>query len=61
MLVPTYAVSSMASLGLGHDLREATRPLPFRFTGRLERIDVLLGDAAELTSAELLEEHLHAD
>jgi hypothetical protein len=60
VLVPTYAVSSMASLGWGTTC--ARRPAAaFRFTGRLERIDVLLGDAAELTSAELLEEHLHAD
>ncbi len=35
--------------------------LPFRFTGTLERIDVQLGDAAELTAAERLEEELHAD
>jgi arylsulfatase A-like enzyme len=35
--------------------------LPFRFTGRIERVDLRLGDAPELTAEELLEEQLHAD
>jgi arylsulfatase len=35
--------------------------LPFRFTGKLDRIEVKLGESAELTTAELIEEQLHAD
>jgi arylsulfatase len=32
--------------------------LPFRFTGVIERIRLHLGDAAERTTAELIEHHL---
>ncbi len=35
--------------------------LPFRFTGRIEQVRLELGEAAELTTAELVEEHLRAD
>jgi len=35
--------------------------LPFRFTGKLERIEVKLGDAGELTRSELIQEQLHHD
>ncbi|MBF5042882.1 arylsulfatase [Aggregicoccus sp. 17bor-14] len=54
------------SLDVGEDKMSPVYPgyrdrLPFRFTGTLERIDVQLGEAAELTTAELLEEQLHAD
>lgn len=35
--------------------------LPFRFTGRIEQVRIQLGEAAELTTAELLEEHVRAD
>ena len=35
--------------------------LPFRFTGKLDRIEVKLGQSAELTPGELLEEQLHHD
>jgi arylsulfatase A-like enzyme len=35
--------------------------LPFRFTGRLERIEVALGEGAAVSRAELLEEQLHSD
>lgn len=34
---------------------------PFRFTGTLERIEVKLGEGAELTRGELLQEQLHRD
>lgn len=54
------------SLDVGEDKMSPVYPgyrerLPFRFTGKLERIDVQLGDSAEMTTRELLEEHLHAD
>jgi hypothetical protein len=32
--------------------------LPFRFTGRIERVDMHLGETAEWTTAELVERHL---
>jgi hypothetical protein len=35
--------------------------LPFRFTGKLDRVEVKLGDSAELTAAERIEEQLRAD
>jgi arylsulfatase len=35
--------------------------LPFRFTGRIERIDLLLGDGSELTTGELIEEQVRMD
>jgi arylsulfatase len=35
--------------------------LPFRFTGTLDRIEVMLGEGGELTTAELVGEQLHAD
>jgi hypothetical protein len=35
--------------------------LPFRFTGKIDRIEVKLGESAELTTAELIDEQLHAD
>ncbi|HTL31578.1 MAG TPA: hypothetical protein VL326_00560, partial [Kofleriaceae bacterium] len=35
--------------------------LPFRFTGRIERIELLLGDASELTTGELIEEQVRMD
>lgn len=35
--------------------------LPFRFTGKLERIDIQLAEAAELTAREQIEEYLRAD
>lgn len=35
--------------------------LPFRFTGKLDRVEVKLGESAELTTAELIDEQLHAD
>ncbi|MFN7133298.1 MAG: sulfatase-like hydrolase/transferase, partial [Myxococcales bacterium] len=54
------------SLDVGEDKMSPVWPgyrdrLPFRFTGRLERIDVRLNEAAELTTRDLLEEALHAD
>ncbi len=35
--------------------------LPFRFTGRIERVELTLGEAAELTTGELIEEQVRAD
>jgi arylsulfatase A-like enzyme len=35
--------------------------LPFRFTGRIERIELQLGEAAEMTTGELIEEQVRAD
>jgi arylsulfatase len=35
--------------------------LPFRFTGKLERVEVKLGEGAALTRGELLQEQLHHD
>lgn len=35
--------------------------LPFRFTGRIERIELHIGDAAELTVGELIEEQVRSD
>ena len=54
------------SLDVGEDKMSPVYPgyrdrLPFAFTGKLLRIDVQLGEAAELTTGELIEEHLHAD
>ena len=35
--------------------------LPFRFSGRIERVELQLGEEAELTTGELLEEQVRAD
>jgi arylsulfatase len=35
--------------------------LPFRFTGKLHRVEVKLGESAELSAAEQLAEQLRAD
>jgi arylsulfatase len=35
--------------------------LPFRFTGRIVRVELVLGEAAELTTGELIEEQVRAD
>jgi arylsulfatase len=35
--------------------------LPFRFSGRIERIELHLGEAAELTTGELIDEQVHRD
>ncbi|HLU68748.1 MAG TPA: hypothetical protein VKZ63_20850, partial [Kofleriaceae bacterium] len=35
--------------------------LPFRFTGRIERVELELGEAAEVTVGEALEEQIRAD
>ncbi len=35
--------------------------LPFHFTGRIERVHVELGEAAEMTAGELIEEQVRAD
>jgi hypothetical protein len=32
--------------------------LPFAFTGRIERVELRLGEAAERTTEELVERHL---
>ena len=54
------------SLDIGEDKMSPVFPgyrdrLPFRFTGRLERVEVQLGEGVELTRGELLEEQLHHD
>ena len=54
------------SLDVGEDKMSPVYPgyrdrLPFRFTGKLERIDVKLGEGAELTDEEVLQEQLHHD
>jgi arylsulfatase len=54
------------SLDVGADTRSPVVPgyrdrLPFRFTGRLERVLLRLGEAAEATIAELLARHLQDD
>jgi arylsulfatase len=35
--------------------------LPFRFTGRIERVELQLGQEAEMTTGELIEEQIRAD
>lgn len=35
--------------------------LPFRFTGRIERVELALGEAAAMTTGELIEEQVRAD
>jgi len=35
--------------------------LPYRFTGRIERVELELGDAAEMTTGEMIEEQVRAD
>jgi len=35
--------------------------LPFRFTGSIERVELQLGEAAEMTTGELIEEHVRTD
>lgn len=54
------------SLDVGMDTMSPVYPgyrerLPFRFTGRIERVELHLGEAAELTTEELLERHLQDD
>jgi arylsulfatase len=51
------------SLDVGEDTMSPVYPgyrerLPFRFTGRIERIGLHLGEAAERTTEELVERHL---
>ena len=51
------------SLDVGEDKMSPVYPgyrarLPFRFTGRIERVDLHLGETAEWTAAELVERHL---
>lgn len=51
------------SLDVGEDTMSPVYPgyrerLPFRFTGRIERVELHLGQAAERTSVELIERHL---
>lgn len=51
------------SLDVGEDTRSPVHPgyrdrLPFRFTGRLERVELLLGEGAERTTEELVERHV---
>jgi arylsulfatase len=51
------------SLDIGEDAMSPVYPgyreqLPFRFTGRIERVDLHLGEAAERTTEELVERHL---
>jgi arylsulfatase len=50
------------SLDVGEDTMSPVYPgyrerLPFRFTGRIERIELHLGEAAEWTHEELVERH----
>lgn len=50
-------------LDVGRDSRSPVWPgyrsrLPFEFTGRIEMARIELGEAAERTTAELIEEHL---
>ena len=54
------------SLDVGEDTMSPVYPgyrdrLPFRFTGRIERVELELGEAAELTTGELIEEQVRAD
>jgi arylsulfatase len=35
--------------------------LPFRFTGRIDRVELQLGEAAEMTTGELIEEQVRID
>jgi arylsulfatase len=54
------------SLDVGKDTMSPVFPgyrdrLPFRFTGRIERVDLHLDAAAERTSEELIERHLQDD
>jgi len=51
------------SLDVGKDTMSPVNPgyrerLPFRFSGRIERVELHLGEAAELTKQELIERHL---
>ncbi len=51
------------SLDVGEDTMSPVYPgyrerLPFRFTGRIDRVDLHLGEAAERTTEELVERHL---
>ena len=51
------------SLDVGEDTMSPVYPgyrarLPFRFTGRIERVELHLGEAAERTTEELIERHL---
>jgi arylsulfatase len=51
------------SLDIGQDTMSPVYPgyrerLPFRFTGRIERVELHLGEAADLTNEELIERHL---
>jgi len=53
-------------IDVGRDSRSPVWPgyrsrLPFAFTGRIEVVRLELGEAAERTTAELVEEHLHFD
>jgi arylsulfatase len=54
------------SLDVGEDTMSPVYPgyrarLPFRFTGRIDRVEIHLGEAAEMTTAELVERHLQDD
>jgi arylsulfatase A-like enzyme len=54
------------SLDIGEDCLSPVYPgyrtrLPFRFTGNIARVVLEFGEAAQLTTGELLEEHLRAD
>jgi arylsulfatase len=51
------------SLDVGHDSRSPVYPgyrdrLPFRFTGRMERVELHLGEQAERTTGELIDRHV---
>ena len=51
------------SLDVGKDTMSPVYPgyrkrLPFRFTGRIDRVELHLGEAAEMTTEELAERHL---
>src|SRR5690606_13149355 len=51
------------SLDVGEDTMSPVYPgyrarLPFGFTGRIERVELRLGEAAERTTEELVERHL---
>lgn len=51
------------SLDVGEDTMSPVFPgyrerLPFRFTGRIERVELHLGGAADLTNEEMIERHL---
>ncbi len=54
------------TLDVGEDSLSPVYPgyrsrLPFRFTGTIERVELVLGEAARETTAELLEQHLRRD